>query len=335
MGWVNRMKDEPRGRSCLALLVATATVLGSVPARAQGQDSGAAAEALFQEGRKLVDAKRYGEACPKLLASHRLAPAPGTLLNLADCYERDGKLASAWARFREAISLAQKVGRPDREKSARQGADRLEPRLIKLTILAKEPGVEVKLDGTALDAAALGTPVPVDAGKHTIDASARGKKTFSTAVDVSERTKAPSVEIPPLDAEDPTAPAAKKPATPPTVTEPPAEEPKSRGGLQRVLGITAMGIGVVGLGIGTFYGIRAIQKSSEAKDAGCNDDNECQSADGQLAAETAQNAGTFSTIMLLAGGVFAAGGVVLYLTAPKNPVKVGVGPGSLTIGGVF
>ena len=99
------------------------------PAHAQTSEANAAAaESLFQEARRLAEAKRLGEACPKFLASHKLAPGVGTLLNLADCYEKNGQIASAWARFHEAIALAQRVNRADREKIARDRAEKLEPR---------------------------------------------------------------------------------------------------------------------------------------------------------------------------------------------------------------
>src|SRR5690606_29844380 len=121
------------------------------------------------------------------LASHKLAPAIGTLLNLADCYEKNNQLASAWARFHEAIALAQRLGRANRERTARERAERLEPRLIKMTISSRASGIDVKLDGNAIDPAVLGTPIPVDAGKHTIEASAKGKKPFSTEIEVGDR----------------------------------------------------------------------------------------------------------------------------------------------------
>ena len=73
-------------------MLAAGIVVAASDVRAEPNEGGAAAaESLFQEARKLMDAKRYGEACPKLVASHKLAPAVGTLLNLADCYERGGQ----------------------------------------------------------------------------------------------------------------------------------------------------------------------------------------------------------------------------------------------------
>ena len=336
----------------LAAGLIAGTTTAAIDARAEPTEGGAAAaESLFQEARKLMDAKRYSEACPKLVASQKIAPAVGTLLNLADCYERAGQLASAWARFHEAIALAQRLGRPDREKTARERADKLEPRLIKLTIVSVEKNVDVKLDGNVLDAAALGTAVPVDPGKHAIEATAKGKKAFATTIDVSDRTRSPSVEIPALDA-DPEASQARSGSGVGSGagsgssgdTKVPDEQTGS-GGTQRIVSYVAMGLGGVGVVVGVIFGLRTSSIWTDAK-THCTG-LECDRTGVTLATD-AKNAGTVSTISFVAGGVLLAGGAVLFFTAPSGSAKssssgkqsepalgVGVGLGSMTLQGSF
>lgn len=175
------------------------------------------------------------------MASYKLAPGVGTLLNLADCYERGGQHASGWARFHEAIALAQRLGRPDREKTARKRADKLEPRLIRFSIVAREKDVDVKRDGNLLDPAVLGSHIPIAPGKHTIEAMAQRKKPFSVTLDVSERTRSKSIEIPPLEADA----AAVRPNQGGSESDKGApRRSSSSGSTQRLVSYVLMAVGV-------------------------------------------------------------------------------------------
>src|SRR5687768_16841895 len=62
----------------------------------------AAAEALYRAGRDSAKKGDWDKACSQFAESQRLDPAPGTLLNLADCEERRGLIASAWSHYTEA-----------------------------------------------------------------------------------------------------------------------------------------------------------------------------------------------------------------------------------------
>src|SRR4051812_46885407 len=105
----------------------------TVSGRARAEPSSAdvaTAEALFQEGRKLMAEGRFGEACDRFAASRRLDPGVGTSLNLADCLEKQGRTATAYGMFNETAREAQKVGDTrGREAEALARARALEPRL--------------------------------------------------------------------------------------------------------------------------------------------------------------------------------------------------------------
>src|SRR5262245_57607372 len=116
--------------------------LGLVYAQAGWAQDGmtkATAEALFADGRRLMITGEYASACPKFAASQKLDPAVGTELNLADCYEKLGRTASAWAEFRSAASAAHTVGSKDREQLATDRAKALETKLSYLTITTSTP----------------------------------------------------------------------------------------------------------------------------------------------------------------------------------------------------
>jgi tetratricopeptide (TPR) repeat protein len=77
------------------------------------------AQGLFDAGLRLMDAGQYSEACPKLIESQRLAPAGGTLTNIALCHEKEGKLATALLDYQTALTQATKDQRADRQNFAR------------------------------------------------------------------------------------------------------------------------------------------------------------------------------------------------------------------------
>lgn len=340
------LRGRPLRRVFLSLAITFAVAAPCARALAQppepppSEGGAAAAESLFQDARRLTIAKKYGEACPKFLASQKLQPAIGTLLNLADCYEKNGQLASAWARFHEAIALAQRLGRADREATAKDRADKLEPRLLRLTVKAASPSVTVSLDGNPLDPAVLGTPVPVDPGKHTIEAQAKGKKPYTTTIEIAEKDKTSSLDIPTLEDQP-----ASEPKPPPPVTEPPAE-PKSTWSTQKTLGLAAVGAGIVGAGVGTVFGLMTSSKWKDAQ-SHCNDIYECDETGVTLGTD-AKNAGTISTVAFIAGGALVVLGAVVFFTAPSaastksaaprpppRKLDFGLGPGSATLWGTF
>src|SRR4051794_29684499 len=158
-------------------------------AGAAGSDTStksAGAEALYEEARGLMKQGDFERACPKFKQSYDLDPGGGTLLNLAECYEKQGKFASAWSTFKEALVVAQRDGRSERVDYAKKHLAVVEPKLAKITIdvatEANEPGLTVTLDGNPLGAAAWGVGMPVDPGTHQVAASAPNKIRFEKAV---------------------------------------------------------------------------------------------------------------------------------------------------------
>jgi hypothetical protein len=317
----------------------------ALQAGAQGKSGGnrAAAEALFNQGRDLMTASKFAEACPKFEASQQLDPGLGTMLNLAECYEKMGRTASAWAEYREAIPLARAAGSQARLGLATERAQALQARLSTLTIRVTSGSddaqrLEVRRDGVVLQEAELGSPIPVDPGEHLIEAAAPGKQPWSSKVQVAGDAAKVSVEIPKLQAssEPAATPASSAPAVTTSVgsSPPPLDKPASSA--QRVTGLVVGGAGVVGLGLGAFFGLQASSKWSDAKGK-CSDYPYGCGTDAADLRASAHSAGTVSTVAFVAGGALLATGVVLYLTAPvnKQSVALGFGPGSAFVQGSF
>src|SRR5689334_4617393 len=134
----------------------------------------AAAEALFTAGRDLMAQGKFSEACAKFEGSQKLDAGLGTLLYLADCYERANRLASAWATFKEAESIA--MGRNDQSRAqvAKERYGKIEPRLSKVVVRVadgNDPQTVVKDRGQVVPRESWGIAVPVDAGDQTVEAS--------------------------------------------------------------------------------------------------------------------------------------------------------------------
>src|SRR5512141_381175 len=132
-----------------SVLAAGCVVAVTVTAAAQDP---AGAELLFREGRRLLDEGNVDAACEKLQESQALDPMSGTLLNLADCLTKQGKTATAWARFRNAAELATTQGKADQAAEATRRANELEADLSYLTIKVPQPvpGLEVKRGGVTV-----------------------------------------------------------------------------------------------------------------------------------------------------------------------------------------
>ncbi len=160
-----------------SLAITTAIVAIASVARAQPQTDAQIAQALFDEGRDLMDKHDYARACPLLERSQKLDPGGGTLLNLAMCFEGQGKLARATTAFDESLSQARRDGRKDREGIAIQHLDALAPRVPHLRISLREPipGVVVSFDEFIEGPEVLGVLTPVDPGEHHVRVSAQGR----------------------------------------------------------------------------------------------------------------------------------------------------------------
>ena len=282
----------------------------------------AAAEVLFREGKKLMEAKDYVQACPKLEASFREDEATGTLLALGACHEAEGRLASAWTEYTEVAARSARDGRKDREEAARKRAMALESRLSKLTVrvsaeLGAIAGLKVFRDGKELSSGALGVAVPVDGGPHTVRAEAPNHEPFTQTVTVRAETDAAELVIPSLRAlAAPKAPPPAPAASPAPAPAPAPSEPMpARTSILKPVGLGVLGLGVVGLGVGSVFAIQASGKNSDSN-ADCAG-NVCGPT-GLAARNDAISAGNTATIFVVAGGVLAAGGAAMFFLAPSG-----------------
>jgi hypothetical protein len=332
-------------RSWPAFLVAMLPLSAHAePPRAEGAGDPAAARALFAEGRQLAAQQKYDQACPKFEESLRLNSGVGTMFNLADCLEHVGKTATAWARFLDASAGARAAGQADRERIARDRAAALEPKLSRLTIDVRsaDTGLEVRRDGQLIGRAAWGTAVPVDPGPHRVEASAAGKRPWSTNVEIGPKASI-AVTVPPLE----NGPEKAQPETaihPPTPTsptpslglsaQPTAEsgEPIANGSWStpKTIGIAVAGVGVAGLVVGTVFALSAKSKNDSALAICVDNPGMCPVDDvarHDSLVDSARSARTGAYVGFGVGGAALVAGAVVFLTAPaKTNASTGIAP---------
>lgn len=313
-----------RLRSLSSATLASAIALRVSHAHAVGPNDAAAAEALFDEGKRLMAAKQYATACPKFAESQRLDPGIGTSLWLADCYAKNGQLASAWATFKESEAIAQKQRDP-RAAVAREEASRLAPSLSKLTIdvpvAVRVPGIEVRRDDVVLGQPLWGTPVPSDGGPHRIAVTAPHKKRWEGQVTVPRENGAARIEIPVLD-------DAPEPAAVSSPMDRVVDDDIGHG--QRTLGLVVGGLGVAGLVVGTIFGLQVKPKADEANDQCAG--NRCTQA-GVDIRNDARALATVSTTSFVAGGALLLGGGILFFAAPSGRARTASFAPSMIRGG--
>jgi hypothetical protein len=338
-------------RRCIAgwLLLAALVAHGGA---ATAQSNSGAAQSLFEEGVRLMKEKKYAEACPKLAESHKLEPGGGTVFNLAICLEEEGKLASAYVAYDEALARAKKDNNAKRQQIVEQRMTALKPRLSKVMISVTKPRADVKVDvrfdGTPLGEQAWGVAFPTDAGVHTLSAEAPGYKPWKSDVKVEIAGKQYDLFVPALEKDPdavatnatsntPAVPQEQKPASTGSVdTSTVQVAPEGRGALPWIL----VGTGVALVGTGAITGILAFSKHSDS-DAECPNDR-C-TAKGVDAENQANTFAWISNITLPLGVIAGAAGAYLFIRKPSSlsspsasaSARVRPTPTGLVIDGTF
>jgi hypothetical protein len=313
--------------ACAALLAASSV------ASAQSSPQ---AEQLFRDGRRLMADRKYAEACAAFDASQRLEPTTATAMNLADCSEKAGLLATAWGWF---LDVAAKTRTPEASPlhdAAKRRAAAIEPRLSHLVVRLAEParveGLVISLDRIVLSVGAWNRAIPVDGGGHTIEVAAPDRDPWSTRVTVAPERDTVTVDVPAL------APASRHASAPlaavaPLAAAAPLEQaaPSDLAAPQRRAWQVPVALGAVAAAalVGGAVVERAAERAYGQATAEPDDARQRERYDDAVVRRGA-------AIGLGAVGL-AAGGVAVYLLArgwPARPQLVPTGNG-VAIAGVF
>ena len=314
--------------SISALVLACLLAMG---APVVAQDS-TVAEQLFREGKRLMGDGKFGEACKAFEGSYRKDAALSTLLNLADCREKNGQYASAWGTYLDVERLARgDAGVAAFAKTAKERAAKLEPKLsylvINVTADVIVEGLEILRNGVAIDAAEWNVAIPVDGGEHKVDASAAGFEAWTTTVTVNKERDRQMVDVPKLRAtpnsrsprDDDGAGPAAVPAIP--VSQDDRAVVSGEGGGSRTLAKLSVAGGGALILTGLVFGYLAEQKWAAAEEL-CGADHTCDSdemhATGQDLVESARLRGNISTISAALGVAAVGVGAILWLRSGRE-----------------
>jgi hypothetical protein len=295
-------------RFVLASIALVSCLTATVPASAQ--DAAASrAEQLFVDGRDARDRGDHATACSKFGESLALVKRASTLVNLAICAEKLGKLTAAMAYANEALAMLPATD--ERVATAKEVLERATQRVATVTLAL--PGgapadVRVTVDGTAIAASALASPVTLDPGEHELLVSAAGRADAKQKVTLAEGQRMDVA----LAVGAPTPRAAPVPSD-----QPPSRRIAGDEFPRRTIGWVIGGVGVAGLvGAGVTGGILLANDatiSDNCKNAVCNQDG----------LDAVESSDTLFIVNYVAWGVGIVGvgaGLVLVLTSPSGDV---------------
>jgi hypothetical protein len=306
------------------------------------------------DGQAALDRKDYATAEDRFRRADALFHAPTLLLGYARAEAGLGKVVNASEAYNRIVREGVAPGAPPAFVAAVQAATAeagaVQARIASVTISVAGPeNPTVTLDDQPVPVAALGVKRPVDPGDHIVKASSDGWQPAQTKFTVSDAGSADAsltlVKVPSAVAVTTPAPPGTAAGGAPATSSPGADvgtASSSGGNTQRTLGLVGMGVGVVGLGVGAVAGILAISKHSTLASE-CPTGN-CTSPGAESDLSSYHSIATLSTAGFIAGGVFAAGGAILFLTAPHGEsaapkmglqIRPFVGPGSVGAVGTF
>jgi hypothetical protein len=341
---MTNLVSATRPLGAFAVLLAALSTAG--PASAQSDEQRASARALATEGAAAFNEGRFKDSADLFARAESLMHAPPHLLFLARSYAKTGQVVKARETYmkivKEQLSASSPQAFRDAQASAQDELRVVEPRIAKLTIqVAGAENVKdltVSVDGVAIPSVMIGIAQPVDPGEHKVSALATGKRAQPQSVSLKEGERSaltlklevdPSAVAPPAAGVAPAAvtPAAAAPPeasganlAPPASGTPTGDQGVSSGSNgMKIAGYSALGVGVVGLGLGTVFVLKSSAKRSDADDLF----KTCpSSSSGRLCSEDvkgrindfdsqADSARTLGIVGFAVGGVGVAAGITL------------------------
>jgi hypothetical protein len=299
-----------------------------------------AARTLGNDGVKAYQANDYTTALEKFDKAYKLVKAPSVGLWSARALVRLGRLVEASERYLEVTRLTVSGGdeavQRQAQADARTELDALGPRIPSIVIViegAAPSEVTVNVQGADVAPELVGERRPANPG-HVVVIGRRGEEEVRAEASLAEgEQKTLRLAFKPIrEGAGTPAAATQQPA-------PPASEYKGKpGSTQRLLGWISVGVGGAGLAVGGVFGSMAMSTQSELDESGECVDEKCAPSQ-QDAVDKLGTQRTISSVGFIAGGVLAATGIVLVVTAPKGDTRpqasLRITPGGVTFAREF
>lgn len=284
----------------------------------------ASARKLGFEGITLAEKGNCTAAVDKLARAEKLYHAPTTLVRLGECQVQLGRVVEGSENLgraaREDLPSNAPAAFVNARARAKKGLAAATAKLAHAKVTVKAPPnvtVTVAVDSVTVPAANVGEDRALDPGPHLVEASAPGYLVASAAINLKEGG---SEDVTLTLVVDPNAatPKAPPPAATKVVAPPP---PPPEGAPNRTVAYVLLGVGVVGVGVGSVFGLTALSKKNDLAKA-CPD-NHCRTTQqGDL--DSAKTSGTISTIAFGVGGAaLIVGGILFFTASPRASTSRG------------
>lgn len=173
-----------------ALWLPTASAAQSPPDRPL--ETRVTARSLFDDGLRAAQLARWSEAREAFERSYALVPRPITLLNLAGALVQSNRMLEGAEAYRRFLREAEGDPAARHRAAAEAALADVESRIptLRIRLDGSTAGDRVLLDGRAIEAASLQSPIALDPGRHVVSVVRGGSAVRSASVDVAERERA-------------------------------------------------------------------------------------------------------------------------------------------------
>jgi hypothetical protein len=323
-------------RIVAAALVAASAVIVCAPRPSRADDPPTNpvlrdAASHFERGVKLYEELDWRAALIEFERAYSIAPHYAVLYNIGQCRYQLQDYAGALNAFEQYLALGGAQGPADVVRQVKATIDDLRGRVARVLVTANVDDAEITVDDVVVGKTPLASPLVVSEGRRRIGAGKAGYASAARTVDVAGKDSAEvTLRLEPLA---PVAAPVARVAAPDAAVV--VAKPAHRG-RSAVPTITMFGLAGAGIGVGTIFGVVAMENKShldpECPNAGCP-------AAAQSQIDTLKRYAVVSTVGFSIGlsGLACGVGYLLLTAGPSEPTGVHpfVGPGVAGAAGSF